>query len=82
MGKRKEKAEKASFIMHAFLCVMSLWYSQSPEFPLSRLSLRQWCQAVAEKKDDFINDLINHQNSPYLHIALFICPSFLSITVP
>lgn len=37
---------------------------------LSRLSLRQWCQALAEKKDDFINDLINHQNSPSPHIPL------------
>ena len=31
---------------------------------LSRFSLRQWCQALAAKKDDFINDLINHQKLP------------------
>lgn len=35
-----------------------------------RLSLRQWCQALAVKKDHFINDLINHQNSPSSHISL------------
>ena len=40
-------------------------------FP-SRLSLRQWCQALARKKDDFINDLINHQTaSPHIPL-LFI----------
>lgn len=48
---------------------------------LSRLSLRQWCQAVAQKKDGFINDLINHQNSSPPHSSLFNC-SCLPITVP
>ena len=37
---------------------------------LSRFSLSRWCQALAAKKDDFINDLINHQNSRSPHISL------------
>lgn len=54
--------------MHAFLCVMSPRYSQSPEFPLTAL-----IKAVVSgtgREDDFINDLINHQNSPSPHISL------------
>ena len=35
-GQWGEKGE-ASFIMHASLRVMSPWYSQSPEFPLTAL---------------------------------------------
>lgn len=33
----EEKKEEASFIMHAFLRVMSPWYSQSPGFRLTAL---------------------------------------------
>lgn len=42
---------------------------KAPNF-LSWLSLKQRCQPLAEKKDDFINDLINHQKSPCPHISL------------
>ncbi len=60
---------EASFIMHACLRVMSPWYSQSPEFPLAAL-IKAAVSALAEKKDDFINDLINHQNSPSTRVLL------------
>lgn len=46
---------------------------------LSQLSLKPWCQARTEK-DDFINDLINHQKSP-IH-TFFSYSFFLPISLP
>lgn len=68
-NEEKRGGKKASFYNACLPCVWCLHGIVRALNYLSRLSLKLWCQTLAEKKkkkkkEDFINDLINHQNSP------------------